>query len=84
MEITKEFLEKSPLYIAEVGQNHQGSLDYILEYIDVFSRAGANAIKFQNEIINFSLMKQNFKSHMIMKTLWIHLWPTPRAFGAKD
>ena len=47
MEITKEFLEKSPLYIAEVGQNHQGSLDYILEYIDVFSRAGANAIKFQ-------------------------------------
>ena len=33
--------------IAEVGQNHQGSLETALEYIKVFSAAGADVIKFQ-------------------------------------
>ncbi len=33
--------------IAEVGQNHQGKLEIALEYIKVFARQGANAIKFQ-------------------------------------
>ena len=35
------------LIIAEVGQNHQGDIDNALEYIKVFSEAGANVIKFQ-------------------------------------
>jgi len=30
-----------------VGQNHQGNLDFALEYIKAFSAAGADAIKFQ-------------------------------------
>ena len=33
--------------IAEVGQNHQGSVNVAIEYIREFSRIGANAIKFQ-------------------------------------
>ena len=33
--------------IAEVGQNHQGSLEEALKYIDIFSSLGANAVKFQ-------------------------------------
>ena len=33
--------------IAEVGQNHQGSVNIAIEYIKEFSRLGANAIKFQ-------------------------------------
>lgn len=37
----------TPFIIAEVGQNHQGQLDIALEYIKVFSFAGANAVKFQ-------------------------------------
>jgi len=36
-----------PFFIAEVGQNHQGSLDTALEYIRVFSAVGADAVKFQ-------------------------------------
>jgi sialic acid synthase len=38
---------KEPFVIAEVGQNHNGSLESAREYIRVFSNAGANAIKFQ-------------------------------------
>ncbi len=33
--------------IAEVGQNHQGSLEEALKYIDIFSSLGADAVKFQ-------------------------------------
>jgi sialic acid synthase len=44
---SKSKLNESPFIIAEVGQNHQGDLDLALEYIKVFSLAGADAIKFQ-------------------------------------
>ena len=37
--------------IAEVGQNHQGSKKIALEYIEVFSKLGASAIKFQTRDI---------------------------------
>ncbi len=40
-------LGKVPLIIAEVGQNHQGSLKIAKDYIREFSRAGADIIKFQ-------------------------------------
>jgi sialic acid synthase len=43
----KSELNEKPFIIAEVGQNHQGDLDLALEYIKVFSLAGADAIKFQ-------------------------------------
>lgn len=36
-----------PFIIAEVGQNHQGDVDKALEYIGVFAREGADAVKFQ-------------------------------------
>ena len=39
--------ESKVYIIAEVGQNHQGDLDTALRYIEIFSQAGANAIKFQ-------------------------------------
>lgn len=40
-------LNKSPYVIAEVGQNHQGSVDKAIEYVEVFSSLGADAVKFQ-------------------------------------
>ena len=40
-------LGKTPLVIAEVGQNHQGSLKIAKEYIREFSKSGADIIKFQ-------------------------------------
>lgn len=39
--------EKNVFCIAEVGQNHQGSLDRAREYIRIFAFEGANAVKFQ-------------------------------------
>ena len=36
-----------PFFIAEVGQNHQGSIEIALKYIEEFAALGANAIKFQ-------------------------------------
>jgi sialic acid synthase len=36
-----------PFIIAEVGQNHQGSLEHAREYIRIFAMAGADAVKFQ-------------------------------------
>lgn len=36
-----------PFIIAEVGQNHQGSLETAREYIRTYAMAGADAIKFQ-------------------------------------
>ena len=39
--------KKEMLFIAEVGQNHQGDLSKALEYIKIFAGNGANVIKFQ-------------------------------------
>ena len=40
-------VDYDPYIIAEVGQNHNGSLDVAREFIRVFSQEGASAIKFQ-------------------------------------
>lgn len=40
-------LHDEAFIIAEVGQNHQGSLENALEYIKIFAGAGADAVKFQ-------------------------------------
>lgn len=36
-----------PYFIAEVGANHQGSVETACDYIEAFARNGASAIKFQ-------------------------------------
>ena len=41
-------LGKKPIIIAEVGQNHQGSLKIAKEYIKEFAFRGADIIKFQS------------------------------------
>lgn len=45
----RQFIKKlnDTFIIAEVGQNHQGSLKNAIKYIKIFSQLGANAIKFQ-------------------------------------
>jgi sialic acid synthase len=48
--------------IAEVGQNHQGEIDLALEYIDVFARAGADAIKFQKRDNKYLFSSEKYAS----------------------
>ena len=51
--------------IAEAGVNHNGNLDNAFKLIDLASRAGANAIKFQNykteELIQSGLTKETYQ-----------------------
>lgn len=49
----------NPYIIAEVGQNHQGSKKIALEYIEVFSKLGASAIKFQTRNIETLFDKES-------------------------
>lgn len=51
-------LDDQPYFIAEVGQNHQGSVSTAIEYIHIFAAAGADAIKFQARH-NKSLFSEN-------------------------
>ena len=49
------------MMIAEVGQNHQGDLDTALEYIRVFSMAGADAVKFQTRNNKYLFSKDAYE-----------------------
>jgi N-acetylneuraminate synthase/sialic acid synthase len=40
-------LSENPFVIAEIGQNHQGSLETAREFIRIFAFEGASAVKFQ-------------------------------------
>jgi N-acetylneuraminate synthase/sialic acid synthase len=45
--LKKDPLGEEPFVIAEVGQNHQGSLENAREFIRIFAFEGADAVKFQ-------------------------------------
>ena len=54
------FKNKDVYVIAEVGQNHQGDIDTALEYIKIFSSAGADAIKFQSRNNKYLFSKEAY------------------------
>ena len=41
------FSKRDPYIIAEVGQNHQGSVESAFDYVKRFAFEGADAVKFQ-------------------------------------
>jgi sialic acid synthase len=49
-----------PFVIAEVGQNHNGSLDSAREYIRIFANAGADAVKFQTRCNKYLFSKEAY------------------------
>ena len=57
----KKFTEKKPFIIAEVGQNHQGDIKKALDYVNVFSNAGACAIKFQSRNNKYLFSDEAYK-----------------------
>src|SRR3989338_7653163 len=44
-------IEYSPLVIAEIGINHEGSMQKAKKMIDDAARAGAECVKFQSHVI---------------------------------
>ena len=48
MNFLRRNLDIKPIFIAEVGQNHQGDINLAKKYINIFSKAGADIIKFQS------------------------------------
>jgi N-acetylneuraminate synthase/sialic acid synthase len=48
MKIFKKNLDLKPIFIAEVGQNHQGDINLAKQYVNIFSKSGADIIKFQS------------------------------------
>lgn len=62
MFISKKYLTKKSLFIAEVGQNHQGSLSMAKKYIREFSKLGANIIKFQTRNNKFLFSKKAYNN----------------------
>jgi sialic acid synthase SpsE len=41
MKIFKKNLDLKPIFIAEVGQNHQGDINLAKQYVNIFSKSGA-------------------------------------------
>lgn len=57
----KQVSSFSPTYIiAEIGQNHNGSIDLAKQLIDMSKRCGADAVKFQKRDIPSELTKEAF------------------------
>jgi len=48
----------SPLVIAEIGINHEGSLDVAIEMVDAAIRAGAEVIKHQTHIVEDEMSQE--------------------------
>ena len=60
-------LGDQPYFIAEVGQNHQGSVSIATEYIHIFAAAGADAIKFRLDTIKICSLKTLIMPHITVK-----------------
>ena len=57
----KRVSSSSPTYIiAEIGQNHNGSIDLAKQLIDMSKRCGADSVKFQKRDIPSELTKEAF------------------------
>lgn len=64
--------ENHPTYIiAEIGQNHNGSIDFAKKLIDMSQKCGANAVKFQKRDIPSELTKAAYDK----------LYDNPNSFG---
>ena len=62
------FSDRDPYIIAEVGQNHQGSVDTAFEYIKRFAFEGANAVKFQVRDNKYLFSSEAYNKPMKVKT----------------
>ncbi len=55
-------LSNKPYFIADVGANHDGSLERAFKLIELAKESGANAVKFQNFIADKIVSKYGFEN----------------------
>ena len=71
LKINNEFFHnKNPLIIAEIGNNHQGSLQKCKDLFLAAKNSGANAVKLQKEQIKKYILRKHLTKFIIVK---IHL-----------
>ena len=58
----------SVFFIAEIGINHNGSLENVKKLIDISYICGVDAVKFQKRTPEICIPEQ--KKHMIYETPW--------------
>ncbi len=58
VKIYSEKFEDVPFIIAEIGINHNGSIDIAKKLIDMAAKCGCNAVKFQKRTINVVYKKE--------------------------
>ena len=58
----KSDLGEEPFVIAEVGQNHNGSLETAREFIRIFAFEGADAVKFQTRDNKYLFSKDAYEA----------------------
>lgn len=57
-----EDIGDEPFVIAEVGQNHQGSLETAREFIRIFAHEGASAVKFQTRNNRYLFSREAYEA----------------------
>jgi len=62
IENRKIALSEEPYFIADVGANHDGSLERAIELIELAKESGADAVKFQNFIADKIVSKYGFEN----------------------
>lgn len=62
-----------PVFIGEVGINHQGSKDLALEMVDALVEAGADIIKFQHHLPEHEMVKSHVWYELMVKC-GLHLY----------
>lgn len=59
-----------PLVIAEIGINHEGSVDKAIQLVDAAADAGAECVKFQSHVIEDEMIPNDVVPGNTTETIW--------------
>ena len=68
--VDKIVSRETPYVIAEIGINHNGDMQLAREMIDAAAENGASCVKFQNFIVNISLLWQEKRTTKSKISFW--------------
>ena len=62
--------EYPPLVIAEIGINHEGSLDKALQMVDAAAQAGCECVKFQSHVVDDEMIPNDVIPGNTTESIW--------------